>query len=266
MINPLHRAIIENHLVQLSDPYLIEKWSSVKDSLGFTPLEIARFLGNDQAVKLLENKLPLKFIFQPNGSKILELSLNAFEQTLNFRYRSSLTFSSYSLLREVIHQCPYLLRCPSLTSDNYAWTKHFQNELDFEKIAPISIRWIDSVIGYGAFAEKEIRVGAYVGEYTGVVRHLSRLHSDHNPYCFHYPTRFWSLKYFVIDSMREGNFTRFVNHSQHPNLDPLCLVDRGLLHQIFIANKVIKPGEQLTFNYGDDYWIKRKQVEVLGTR
>lgn len=262
-MTPLHRAVIEDDHDVLRDRDLVSKWKSVPDKLGFIPVEIARFLGRYQALELLDEGLSKNFKLQPNGMKApLSLSLEGFEKALGIHYRPFLTFSSYQLLEEVVNNCPYVLRSQTLASDNYEWTKAYHQELCFGQTASIYIKWIDEALGYGAFAEEEILPGCFIGEYTGIVRRLSRNHSDYNPYCFHYPTRFWSLKYFVVDSMREGNLTRFINHSNNPNLQPLCLVDRGVLHQVFVAKNKIKKDEQLTFDYGDDYWAKRKKVKI----
>lgn len=262
-MNPLLQAIVENNDNELKNRELIDKWINIPDKWGYLPLEIARYLGKYDAAKLLGGKFPEVFKLEPHGAKKpVELSLEGFEKSLNIRYRPFLTFSSYSFFIQVLNQCPYILRSRSLASDNYEWTKTYYQELIEGQIAPICIKWIDPTLGYGAFATENIMKGQFIGEYTGIVRQLHRRHPDHNPYCFHYPTKFWSLKYLTVDSMKEGNLMRFINHSNQPNIHPLCLVDRRLLHQVLIAKRMIKEGEQLTFDYGEDYWIKRKQVHT----
>jgi SET domain-containing protein len=63
-----------------------------------------------------------------------------------------------------------------------------------------------------------------------------------------------------VDALQEGNVTRFINHSNVPNLEPRCFVERGLLHQVFMARQKISKGTQLTFDYGNDYWIRRQKI------
>lgn len=262
-MTPLHLAVLDDDFAKLTDTAFIDAWRSEPDKLGFTALEIARLLGKYQAVKLLGGTLTGVFKLQPHGMNVpMVLSLEGFEKALGFHYRPFLTFASYSWLKYVVHQCPYILRCRSLTSENYGWAKKFNAEISEGRTAPIYIKWIDSTLGYGAFAGDDISADSFVGEYTGVVRRLYRKHPDHNPYCFHYPTKLWSLKTCTVDSMREGNLTRFFNHSNKPNLQPICAVDRGLLHLIFIAGRDIAQGQQLTFDYGEDYWMRRKQVGI----
>lgn len=261
-MTPLHRAVIEDNYLDLADKVLVDTWRAIPDQLGFTALEIAQFLGKNEAVKLLGGKFPDRLKLQPNGMRMpIEFSLEGFEKALRFQYRPFLTFSSYSFFKQIVHHCPYILRSRTLACDNYQWTQTYQQELKNGKMCAIDIKWIDTVWGYGAFAAEDLPKGTFVGEYTGHVRQLFRNHPDHNPYCFHYPTKFWSLKYLVVDSLNAGNLTRFINHSNHPNLQPICLVDRNLLHQVFISRCLIRQGEQLTFNYGEDYWAKRLKLD-----
>ena len=260
-MTPLHRAVIEDNFSELENRAFIDKWQNVPDRLGFTALEIAKYLGKYQAVELLGGRLPNSFKLQPNGAgKPVELSRSGFEKALGFQYRPYSIFSSYSFFKDVINQCPYILRSHSLASENYEWEKLYHDEISEGKTVSIVVKWIDPVLGYGAFVAENIQEGQFVIEYAGAIRQLSRKHPDQNPYCFHYPTKFWSLKYLTIDSMKEGNLSRFINHSTHANLQPLCVVDRKLLHLIFVAKHAIKQGEQLTFDYGDDYWMRRSQV------
>lgn len=259
-MTPLHRAVIEDNLEALQNKEFIDAWKDIPDQLGFTALEIARFLGKYEAVELLGGHLPDSFLLHPNGlENPVKLSLQGFEKSLGFRYRPFLTFPSYDFFKQVISQCPYILRSQRIASDNYAWEKHYHQEIVHGEIAPIVIKWIDPVLGYGAFAMEDIEKGQFIGEYAGIVRQLHRRYPDQNPYCFHYPTKWWSLKYFTIDSMKEGNLMRFINHSSRPNLQPVCAVDRKLLHLILVARRAIKQGEQLTFDYGRDYWMRRNQ-------
>jgi hypothetical protein len=257
-MTPLHHAVIQDCFDVLHNQQFVAKWRDTPDKLGFTALEIAKFLGKYDVFELLGGVLPDSFRLQPNGAKNpVALSLRGFEMALRFHYRPFLVFSSYAAFKMVIHQCPYILRSQYIASENYDWEKTFHREITEGKLAPIIIKWIDPVLGYGAFAAEDIAKGQFIGEYTGVVRQLHRSTPNQNPYCFHYPTKLWSMNYFTIDSMEEGNLARFINHSSKPNLKPLCVVDRKLLHLIFVADRSIKQGEQLTLDYGSDYWLRR---------
>jgi uncharacterized protein len=263
-MNPLLRAIIDNDNEPLKNQLFIDQWKHVPDKFGYTPLEIAGYLGKYDIAKLLGGKLPNVFhLKQPGKKNPVELSLNEFEKALGFQYRFFLTFPSYYFFTKILKQCPYIPRSSSIATDNHKWMQLYRQELLEGKTAPIYIKWINQNIGYGAFAAEDIARGQFIGEYTGVVRQIYRDHPDHNTYCLHYPTKLWSLKHFAVDAMHEGNLIRFINHSELPNLQPLFLLDRRLFHQVFVANRAIVKGEQLTYNYGENYWVNRKQIRRM---
>lgn len=78
----------------------------------------------------------------------------------------------------------------------------------------------------------------------------------------YHPRRLYSLK---LDAYKQGNFTRFINHSEKPNVaahtisipsNPYGLVPSSI-EIVYFAKKTIRPGEQLLVNYeGEEksYW------------
>lgn len=258
-LNPMQKAIIAGNADEVF--HLKEtEWRFELDKNGFTPLELSKLLGQKNCEKILLDTEPVQIRVQLEGQKHSSgMDLNEFENLFNITYRSFLTFSSYDLLQEVINNCPYLLKYGWLSDENEK-DLSYKGELFTGYFAPVYIKWIDSILEYGLFAATDLPQGTLVGEYTGCVRRLYRTHSDANVYCFHYPTRFCSFKYFAVDAMLQGNYSRFINHSSTPNLQPRWLLDRGLLHLVFIANRQIAKGTELTFDYGPDYWIRRKKI------
>jgi uncharacterized protein len=220
----------------------------------FTSSELSRYL--DRPV-ISEKRF--KVLLKGNP-QMLDLDSKAFEALFHVHYLPALKFSSQEFIKKVIGQCPYVLRNQWTGKKNIELGHHYREAIAAGFIAPVSIRWIDPTFGYGLFAECDLQKGAYIGEYTGIVRQLHRLNPDHNVYCFHYPTKFCSLCYLIIDALLEGNELRFANHSDHPAMEPACAVDRGLLHHLFFAKREVKAGEQLTFNYGPDFWRKRRDL------
>lgn len=51
-MTPLHQAIVDDNLTELQNKALINQWIDTPDELGFTALEVAKFLGKYQAAKL----------------------------------------------------------------------------------------------------------------------------------------------------------------------------------------------------------------------
>ncbi len=79
---------------------------------------------------------------------------------------------------------------------------------------------------------------------------------------FH-PRRLYSMK---LDALKQGNFTRFINHSEKPNVQACAYAipknnPYGLyptpVEILYVAKKTIYPGEQLLICYEeeeDSYW------------
>jgi hypothetical protein len=76
------------------------------------------------------------------------------------------------------------------------------------------------------------------------------------------PGRRFSIK---LDAAKTGNFTRFINHSEKPNVEartvslPASFVkeEQSPIEIAYVAKKRIMPGEQLLVNYEDgeeSYW------------
>jgi SET domain-containing protein len=167
------------------------------------------------------------------------------------------------MFKTVLKHCPWILRKSPLGVKNRWLGILYERELQSGYTANVAIKWIDDSFGYGLFAEDDLPAMTFVGVYTGVIRRRFRLHPNHNAYCFHYPSGFWRWKVFMIDAENKGNYTRFINHSDKPNLKPVCVVNRGLLHIVFLTNQHVVKGAQLTFNYGSDYWRKRKKLKSI---
>ncbi len=133
-------------------------------------------------------------------------------------------------------------------------------EIDAAEIPDISIRWIDDKIGYGLFTNRPLKKWEFIGEYTGTLRRRTLLFPNINDYCFMYPRAWLSLKAFTIDSQTQGNYTRFINHSDHPNCESVGVYHGGLFHIIFRAIQEIPADTQLTYDYGNIYWNRRKKI------
>ena len=124
---------------------------------------------------------------------------------------------------------------------------------NFCLISKVYLKKIDSEIGLGLFAKKPIKKGSFIGEFTGIVRKRTQSLVNKNDYLMRYSLE---KKKFVIDAEKKGNFSRFINHSFHPNLFVTSAFIDGLLHKVFIASRDILENEQLTFDYGKTYFKK----------
>lgn len=259
----LHCAVLANDYTTVKA--LSKNPSACKaiNFLGFTALELAQYLGKENCTKLLSPKESKPIPVMKCENCHLELLNHAqFKSFFQVKYCSHLYFPDYLFFQRVLNDCPWMIRKSFLGEENREQGKLYQKELAQGTVKNVVIKWIDETLGYGLFAMHDLPANTYVGEFTGLVRRLSRRYPDQNEYCFHYPTRFWSWNYTVVDALMYGNETRFINHSDDPNLQPLCLCERNLLHIVFITKVPIQAGAQLTYDYGKDFWRHRHKVII----
>jgi len=104
---------------------------------------------------------------------------------------------------------------------------------------------ISLIHGTGAFARRDIpkgtRVIEYIGEKISKQESLRRCEAD-NEYIFTLNDEE------DVDGKVEWNPARFINHSCAPNCD--AEVENG--HIWIVADRDLKEGEELTYNYGFD--------------
>ena len=133
---------------------------------------------------------------------------------------------------------------------------YFQKEIDSLVLPPVRLKWISDAIGWGVFAERDLKPMEFIGEYAGRVRRKMRSDKK-NAYCFQYTIVNGDQTPYTVDAMDQGGLTRFINHSDHPNLKSALATLRQLSHVILFVSRPIQKGEQLCYDYGIDYWKKR---------
>lgn len=259
----LHQAVLTNDLKLLQKLAEDQDQILLKNSLGFTAIEIARYLNKKACLNILQPSPPRKIqVLRRGTTQIKEMNETDFENFFFIKYLENLQFSRYEQFKKVLSSCPWILNKSILGKENREMALIFQNEISQSFVADTTIKWINDDLGYGLFANNDFPGETFIGEFTGSIKILNRKHASPNAYCFHYPTRFWSWDYTLIDAQKGGNETRFINHSDRPNLKPLCLCEKNLLHIVFISNTNIQKGDQLTYNYGQDFWRLRRKVEI----
>lgn len=141
-------------------------------------------------------------------------------------------------------------------------------------------------LGYGIFLHPQaqpILKGTIIAPYAGEVFLIPQKYTEDSLYGFevlshillnkkeqshfdskrrYHPRRLYSL---YTDALKTGNFTRFINHSEQPNVEAELFkipsnsygVTPSPIEVVYLAKKTIKPGEQLLVNYegdGNSYW------------
>lgn len=145
-----------------------------------------------------------------------------------------------------------------------AFGDRFRDQIECSYLPKVSVLDLGDKIGHGLFTEEDIEDGAYVGEYTGIVRRddIRKYLEPINNYCFKYPVLDRMGKDHVIDAT-QGHLTRFINHSANPNLKPVYALIDGFYHLIFLAGRPIFKGSQLTYDYGLNYWCVRNKPQTI---
>ncbi len=104
--------------------------------------------------------------------------------------------------------------------------------------------------GRGLFARIRIREAETIGYYTGKIMDEEEFHRKSRPFNAYI---LWVCRTHIIDGEgKDSNYTRFINHSDKPNA--FLVVSSRWKTARFEALRTIEPGEEIFFNYGDDYW------------
>ncbi len=112
--------------------------------------------------------------------------------------------------------------------------------------APLKYKAKRSSAGLGLFACADFKKGDFIIEYTG--EHITHEESDRRggKYLFILDDKT------VIDGKGRENTARYANHSCKPNAEGE--VDEEEQKVRILAKKNIKAGEEITYDYGKDYW------------
>lgn len=174
--------------------------------------------------------------------KLLDLSSSGFKNRFGVEYTARL----------IVDQS-----CSSRASVDAVADARYQDQIRSTVIADVYIQKVSEAVGHGVFAYDEIEAGQMIGEYTGLARR--KKNSDcSNAYIFNYTSDD------VIDASKRGNSMRFINHSnQNANTNYKRVMVDGVQHIIFIALRRIAAGEQILFDYGENYWAFRHEPEEI---
>ena len=108
----------------------------------------------------------------------------------------------------------------------------------------VALRVGRSRTGLGMFAEETIPRGACIIEYIGRPVSEAEKKANRGKYLF------WTSNTTMIDGNIKENKARFINHSCTPN----CEIDLRNRRIFVFAKRAIKAGEELAYDYGDEYF------------
>lgn len=127
---------------------------------------------------------------------------------------------------------------------------------DVEHFEQYELRYINHFIGFGLFTRQEIKKGECVSLYLG--RKIRQ--KKQSAYLFRNTVDSLNMD---LDSAEVGNMSRFINHAGTEPKSHFCLANLtcvttnifGIEILAFWALRDIKKGEQLLFNYGQEYFV-----------
>lgn len=195
-----------------------------------------------------------------NDGPAKKVALKEFERLFEIDYYSHLEFANWEVEQWIKKRCKKALKRGKV-GDLALWLGKLHGKaIDDAYVPDITLRWINEKIGYGIFANGPLMKWSFIGEYTGLLRRRNLFFPNVNDYCFMYPREWIAYKAFTIDSQQQGNFTRFINHSDSPNLESVAIFHGGIFHIIVRTIRDISAEEELTYDYGDIYWQRRRKI------
>jgi len=105
-----------------------------------------------------------------------------------------------------------------------------------------------SKTGLGLFATKPIAKGTFVVEYKG--RRITNKEADEREKQYASRYMFEVNSRWTVDGSTRRNIGRYLNHSCRPNAESDVVKGRIVIRAI----KTIKPGDEITYNYGRAYF------------
>lgn len=104
--------------------------------------------------------------------------------------------------------------------------------------------------GKGVFTKVKIKKGEHIGFYTGKI--LTAKQIEKEPYISSSYIMEVTKNYYILAEGKKANFTRFINHSNKPNAE--IIISKKKKTARIAAIKKIKKGEEIFYDYSDEYW------------
>jgi hypothetical protein len=120
----------------------------------------------------------------------------------------------------------------------------------------MAIKWVSPQAGFGVFAKRDIKKGELVGIYCGEIV----LNARDKDYLWSYRSKYLNGKRtrLGIDGRVKGNILRFVNHAgKNCNADAEYVIHDGIWKVVYYAVSDIRKGEEITTDYGSNYFTSR---------
>ncbi len=173
-------------------------------------------------------------------------------------YAPQLEFQSFAILRRVLRKTAAFHRKQALSKRQLWFGAYFQKEVLAAALPHVSLRWVSEEIGWGVFAERDFQPMEFLAEYSGLFRKREK-GDEKNAYCFECPLIRGESSPYLIDAQEKGGISRYINHSDAPNVESALATVLGAPHILLITKVAVPKGAELRYDYGPDYWKRRKR-------
>jgi euchromatic histone-lysine N-methyltransferase len=157
----------------------------------------------------------------------------------------------------MIFECNDRCSCNAITCNNRVVQKGLTQRFELFKTTDK---------GWGIRTLRLIPKGSFVCEYVGeIITDMEADRREDDSFLFDLENRVCrnanDTDVYCIDAKFYGNFARFINHSCNPNLTSVKVFadhqDLRFPRIAFFANKDIAGDEELSFDYGEKFWIAK---------
>ncbi|MBI2352744.1 SET domain-containing protein-lysine N-methyltransferase [Candidatus Dependentiae bacterium] len=128
------------------------------------------------------------------------------------------------------------------------------------ELPKLCVKKVDGRMGYGVVALQDIAPGTLIRAYSGIIEQTLEFKE--------YGTIFKNFGHakasLIVNAEKEGNESRFFNHSYAPNCQGCFVVDAksGKVQFWIQALHPIYFGEEICWNYGSGYWKSKRVVPI----
>jgi len=120
--------------------------------------------------------------------------------------------------------------------------------------------------GLGAFAACDADEEEFICQYRGDALTLDEVNAKYLQHASKEPEYLFSLgDGMYIDGESSDHFSRYINHNENGNIAPRIVNTPDGVEVHFFAIARIRAGDELTFDYGVEYWAARSISPAAGT-
>jgi len=181
-------------------------------------------------------------------------AVRALERRCGFRYAATAVFLRARDLRDR----QLLFSTPSPRASDLG----VDADLAARRVAPLEVKSVPQVRGFGLFARDDVPAGSFVAEYAGLVA-PSKNDRAFDGYALDYAQALDGTT-LRISARDFGSVARFVNHDpERPNAAVVAATPpSGLRRVLIITTSPIRRGDQILVDYGPAYWHGADVVPV----